>query len=1639
MYIDPQKGYFDIETNLTIIIPPSYLGKSVKLNLTDIGPADKIINLSVNGQILFAQITSSGVYLVDLLSTESIYRIEFVFRHTGSSTDSILSMIPLVDSIAIPDLSASFSPDSDGDGLLDINEFNSSLLIPDYDKDGLLDGNDFSINQSINMPANSQMVFNFPIKNPSGSSEIKVDIQIKPTFNDYTQDMDYGGNVLQILPGIRIFNQNNGGDYLPNNSITIDDGLTGLIYFLPIKNSYNNETCSWMGQISYKYNNIAKTSNQIRLKFRLVWLAFEVDVITHESTLLHIYDNNDPYALQGITINEFEPVDVNVILVNDGESYTETVKYASVIGHYLVSSTDYDPADSIDLEYISSNVLDLANIQETRDVLNEDLIELNSLNPEQVYSLSVISGYSYTYDIRTIFDTFGVNPQRLYTQSEIDGFYASSDHSFLGIADIQLMHDNDITTIGNIYFGTKTSTEMKTYSITFSTIKYVGSSCYSIIRLEGSHSSGSFLEYSFSIGEKSSTITSEDRSGGYFNQILHDMYGNNVVILYVGEMNPDVAIPVLQFFVKLLQDFYTIWNNPWVKAAFWVCRIVLFITKLIQILQLLGYTFELGTIASWVFAAGTFLQTSGLAKAIAWLGIIAGAITIGIGIYAFVEGMYATGTASMIRGGLQIATGILLLATEPLYTKIAALILLAVQFLDFLLQTVFGFDLWKAFANVFLGIEDANPVYEIQSASLNYNQAAFKEHGGFEVGDAIGASINLVNTGNTRLMFSLGIGSGNTQYGPIGYQTLERSGQGALTAQDTFDAPGTVSELNTRFTLNWYYDPPGHLAFNPFFPPFIFWLDLPPVQGDEQAVTDSIPFNIPIFPTSLGSMINLVKSGSWFPISTPEVEVENEISTEFIPGTSEFLEYSISVSNPSSESHSYRVTPSNLLWETKFFNRNYFEDYVNVTVPADSSISIPLKIFPTEANDFVPGDFNMIVQVVQNDLSIAKSITTLHYKILEVPQFDAILNPSVSETIVLVPYDVFRVAINISNTGNCLDNYTIEISGLNTDLYLLHTSGAEAAPRSLISAGLIEFRIQPAMISTTPPGLIPFVIRVISVKDPTVIEEISLILDIQIYYSVEFISQIPLITSMDPGETTMIPIDIQNTGNVIDTYSYTIVSLDVEGDMRVDPVSIAPYVSLSKQQVTLSPGASDTVILTIAIPFNWPSLQDINYSLLIQVSSQSKPEVQIEAPLNATIVARPESALYMLLEDIAFVSGNLSLFNSGSFKSLETYIVNCIYQELNESLISALSQNWYGLLERLTTASTLENVFEVNLALRFRTTVSERSLLQLLNNTIYVLRSDIYTAMAFVTWYATGIIAVYEIATLARKVGILSDNLLYGNAITSDIDGTFSRERDNVTDYLPLVYDLGVGLNLQGISLSLSMTYRQLISDEVDMAIILLSNAKFFTMTTLLSMQILRMQGKVSIEIENRWKASLREIRNQTIVISTGLVDSTYAINIADAQLAIYAISDNIVDNLEGEIDIEFCTRSPTGEEYSFTILLLESLPTIFLESAAWSLDYALVCLAREDLSDAYCAVRGALVKLNLANNTLSWYVQNGWISEQFASETMDAVQHVVNDVDLLADALLDELLEDPYWRLWYMLGWFFEFLWFLITVFYFT
>lgn len=1122
LLVNPNSQTFEIEAEISIFLAQFHLDERLFINVENLGLHDKISDLTLNNEPIITEIISTGQYQMAEIKDGLSFNIKFTLIHNNADTDSSFNIsFNLNQFDIINDLSEIFVFDHDGDGQEDFLEDASNLNKPDADLDGAFDGIDLSPNFFISKISNEPTILNFPINNLDSNSEIRVDIQIKPTLNDYTESIPYSGNELIIYPGLKLFGQNEGGDYLPDNILSLDNGKTGVIQSYPITHNYNDETQSWMCSLDYKYTNQAKSSRQIKIKFQLIWILIEHDIVSDEKKLSHIYNNNDPYKIQGISITENEPTTISVGLINGNGRYIDAAKNAELFSYERHSLLSYDPNDLSNLDYKESKVYNLDDIEPTRKNLQKQFLTEKSLDFESTNFINLAAGYSFTYNIEFLFDIYGENPEKLYTEEEINNFYELPESSFIGISGIQILYGNSLEYINQHFFGVKNNLqEIKTTNLEFTKVKYSGSTCNEIYMLKGIRNEESIEIYIFAFYESNEDVLTNEK------------------ITYKEIWKSQIKVIMSSIFGDALYFFFgELLPNPWIQMSLWIVKFFL-VARLIMVLLKVADT--VSGFLKMLVSVGNFLVKYNVHKVLAVLAIAAGTFTFILGIFQFSLGLYQTGIASMIRGGLAIATGILLLVPEPVVTKIIAVVLVVFQFIDWLLG-LFGIDIWGWFLSTFFGIEDANPDYQYIDNSLIYDEQKIQSQGGFEVGDSIGVNIQLKNIGNTQLTFGLKVKAGEGNYGTRNTKILSPSQTGIISASDAFEYASPTFSLTSIVDVSWYYNPPGRWVVN-IIPPFVWWVDPPassggPYNGDPNTAT----FNLPIFPNSLKDFVNLIKSGFWLPVETPTADV-SPIKDEITPGVSEELKYDITLSTSSFESTYVIYTPSDGLWNYRFlYQGKFYYESITIKIPAYSSRTIRLRITPTPTNVLKPGDNSIMIRVQQEDYSLARTNVILDYKVISIIDFDVIFDPFKPEGNELKYDEIIASYINITNTGNIIDSYDIEVGGLDGDLYFLYKPDIFVRSLTTYSA-VIGFLIP--YYEIIPPGLKEFTIKISSVTDLSVFKVFDCSIDITEYHKMYFtVEEADL--SMSDSDTYIYNFQLTNLGNVDEEFAITYTDVDI--------------------------------------------------------------------------------------------------------------------------------------------------------------------------------------------------------------------------------------------------------------------------------------------------------------------------------------------------------------------------------------------------------------------------------------------------------------------------------------------------------------
>ena len=1122
----------EISGEVSIFTPTPFFGAPLNMSLTQLGSADQVIDIEVNEQKLPLIINTPGTYTIVNSINDGCYTVKFKIKHDSSTVSSSYEMDFQTGNTEIPDLTSIYEPDSDGDGLFDLMEKVEYNYIPDADLDGIFDGADLMPYNSYSYSANEVFKLNFPIKNENSESDISVNIQLKPTINDYTRNLDYAANKLIISPGLRVYNRS-GGDYLPDNCFSLDSDKTGLVNLIPLQEGQNKKAYSWSVNLNYKNSNLAKEFGKIKLRFSLVWLIYEYNPVTEESKFFHVYNNTDSYEVQGISIIENEPTTIALGIVDNGQNHRKTTHNAELAAQLSVSDMSYAPNDISHLEIFSDILYDIKNLNDTRDNLRQQILNTYSLNYDTTDFIYLTYGYSLSYNLETLFNAFsGEDFSRTYTPADINSYYLRPENSFTGMIAIQTLKGFRLEFIKQYRFGEKLTTEVKDYILQFSKFNYVGSSSEEIFLFNGQMGTNPIEINSYDLESKSDAVQSFDVGGNYETFTDLQIFRFEISL-------PEILGPAAiwgDFLTSFLMEGY---ENAYVEKGFeYGAKGAVRIYDKVKKLELTKKAIK-----------------EAAEKVLAVIDIIFSAMKLVHGISLYFQGAYNTGLAMGIREGLNIITGILVFFPDPTgITKVVAVVIMVFTGIDALLDEIFGFDLWASFLSFFWGIEDANPDYDISNSRLVYDQDKIKAQGGFEVGDYIGVSMDLNNKGNTRLTFGLKVRAGGDSYGGRSLTQLDAGNTGSIIATDTFQSASPIINVYNIVDLSWYYNPPGRLVVN-IIPPFFWWVD-PPASGDGPYYggQNSASFSMPVVHSNIANFIAEVESGAWFPAGLP-ITTTTVIEDELTPGESEEIHYNIRFWATLFVSRSFKITtPNNDLW-TYEFNGNVLEEFV-VDLPWYHIFEdVDLKITPKAKNVLRPGDNSIAIRVEDLDIYYSRTNIKLDYKVIPIFDFEVVFDPFKPVNTELNYDEILVSYINVTNIGNVLDRYDVEVIGLYKDLFFLHepvnsTNQLHTGVHAVYST-VIGFQIPYWEI--TMPGTRLFSIKVSSLTDPTVIKTFACSILITEYHLISFAVDEPDPPTITDSETHKYYFDLFNVGNVNEevTISYTpvdIATLEFEND-----------------------------------------------------------------------------------------------------------------------------------------------------------------------------------------------------------------------------------------------------------------------------------------------------------------------------------------------------------------------------------------------------------------------------------------------------------------------------------------------------------
>ena len=264
------------------------------------------------------------------------------YKHKANYTSEIKFFI---NNDPVKVLSFAELKDTDGDGIKDLQELSNSLDPSkiDTDEDGIPDNLDGSPLAKLEL--NPEKVYQVVVPTDSNDDTI-IDILIKKPINDYSTSgnprMWRGTFNVSIYPVLRMFG--NKYDYLSGNNILKRDmnrqklsslwgknvellyelegnyNENGLGDSLPTPDPLDSDSETHfilpkpaLESIEYSikipHGHSSKNDGRLDLRFDIIWLVTRYDSITHQTSLLHYYNFEEPIFVQSMTKREVSNVE----------------------------------------------------------------------------------------------------------------------------------------------------------------------------------------------------------------------------------------------------------------------------------------------------------------------------------------------------------------------------------------------------------------------------------------------------------------------------------------------------------------------------------------------------------------------------------------------------------------------------------------------------------------------------------------------------------------------------------------------------------------------------------------------------------------------------------------------------------------------------------------------------------------------------------------------------------------------------------------------------------------------------------------------------------------------------------------------------------------------------------------------------------------------------------------------------------------------------------------------------------------------------------------------------------------------------------------------------------------------------------
>lgn len=317
--------------------------------------------------------------------------------------------------------------DWDGDLLNDAFEIENNLKwnVTDSDADGLMDGLDLAPLWNEIISPDDLKTYQIPLT--SSISYIEGKIQIIPTENDFSLNkFPFGKDRLTILPALRIFGSSL-GDYLPDSGINSSPDIS----YIPLSKYYDPDTksfLSYLGLFTYNTTNLVSQDHVLNLTFQVVWIA--VNESGTIQTLIHIFDVQQDFLIQGISVVETTQIEMILAALNKGENAKSTstlLNLVATIGGFqkIFSNPLYKLEDIPNLMYVSES----CNAPS----------EMNSTQQSAIMKLAISVGGNETTEKYFIRNLLSSQVSHKITTTELFEITWCSIHAIIMLTDILLI------------------------------------------------------------------------------------------------------------------------------------------------------------------------------------------------------------------------------------------------------------------------------------------------------------------------------------------------------------------------------------------------------------------------------------------------------------------------------------------------------------------------------------------------------------------------------------------------------------------------------------------------------------------------------------------------------------------------------------------------------------------------------------------------------------------------------------------------------------------------------------------------------------------------------------------------------------------------------------------------------------------------------------------------------------------------------------------------------------------------------------------------------------------------------------------------------------------------------------------------